>query len=362
MSARLTQWCYLEPQRLWRLLGARAADIGRVQRSLEEYLGRPVVLLNAARTGIHLALRACGIGRTDEIWVPPYLSQCVLNTITQAAIPSLHCSPRARAMLVVHQWGYPQRMEELAAIARERGLMIIEDCAYSLGSTYRGRRIGEFGDAAVFSFPKMFPTILGGCLVSGQEDLLRFARAYVAEKRSFSWRLFSTAALIPMAMTLGTRDGRVNGFFRHINEACYSQYVYAPQPNKRAYRLFPDPSRMQAAFAARRRNLSVFREHFVGRSYFADLEAESDVVPYVVPCFVPDAALATVVAVLRRRSVETDVYHFDVARNMAAADYRKCVAVPVHQGISEERMNEICETIATAAGTSGRVRSAAAGQ
>jgi dTDP-4-amino-4,6-dideoxygalactose transaminase len=360
MKPRTTHWCYLPVPQLYRLAAGRKRDLGRVSEMLEQFFGRPVVLLNSARTGLYLALAAYGLRPMDEVWVPPFLSQCVLNTVTRVCVPALHRSPRARAMILVHQWGYPQPTEKLLAVARENKLRVIEDCAFSMASTYRGERVGNFGDVAVFSFPKIFQMPMGGCLVTRDARVLEFARQYLRAHGSLAWNAVSALAQGTMTLTLGTRDGRMNSFFRRCNEALYSQYVYFPRPDKRACHLFPATlDDMNRTFEARRQNLARFRRQFAPGAYDPGLEADCDVVPYVVPYFGSPEVMEGVVSALRAIGVETGIYHFDVNRDMAAADYRKCVAVPVHQGIDAGRMEQICQAIATAAG--GKMAAAGGG-
>ena len=324
------------------MLGAGARDVERVQRLLEDYFEKPVVLLNSARTGIFLSLLAHGLAQQDEVWVPPFLSPCVLNVIARKSVPSLSLSARTKAALVVHQWGYPQRMERVQAAIAGRDLLLVEDCAFSFASTYRSQRVGSFGHAAVFSFPKVFPTVLGGCLVTGDERILGFAREYLKEQDRFGWQAFSTFAIFPMLHTLGTRDGIWNSFIRKVNAACYELYPDVGNPNPRVCRLFP---RTRALFDEaqdqRRQNLALFRQQFSGAGYDPAFETDSDVVPYVAPFFAPAEALELAAAALGKQGVETGVYHFDVERDMSASNYRKCVAVPMHQGISAERMTAI---------------------
>jgi dTDP-4-amino-4,6-dideoxygalactose transaminase len=198
---RTTHYCYFQPRSLLRLLASGKHDIDRVQQILSDLFRKPVILLNSGRTGIFLALAARGITRRDEVLVPQFLSECILNTINKAGFPSLEYCPRTKAVLVVHQFGYPQKIDKIMEYARARSLLVIEDCAFSFSSAYQGKRIGSRGDAAVFSFPKVFPTILGGCLVTEDERLLQFARDYLAQKDAMVWRLFSTITLVPTVLT-----------------------------------------------------------------------------------------------------------------------------------------------------------------
>jgi dTDP-4-amino-4,6-dideoxygalactose transaminase len=66
-------------------------------------------------------------------------------------------TPRTRAVVPTHIYGLPCDMDEILAIARSRGLRVVEDCAHALGASYRGRPTGTFGDAALFSFQVLKP-------------------------------------------------------------------------------------------------------------------------------------------------------------------------------------------------------------
>ena len=82
-------------------------------------------------------------------------------------------TPRTRAVVPTHIYGLPCDMDEIMALARERGLRVIEDCAHSLGASYHGRPVGTFGDAALFSFQVLKPlnTCGGGLAITRDQDL-----------------------------------------------------------------------------------------------------------------------------------------------------------------------------------------------
>ena len=178
----INRYQFLPPHQLYKLLGASKHDVERVESLLREYFGKPVVVLNAARTGLYLTLTAKGFKRTDEVLVPPYMSKCMLDTIAECAVPTLHVSPATKAILLVHQFGYPQHMDAVTTLARKHNLLVIEDSAASFGSTYRGQMVGSFGDVTLFTFPKAFQTILGGCLVTEDREILDFAREYLQKQ------------------------------------------------------------------------------------------------------------------------------------------------------------------------------------
>ena len=93
------------------------------------------------------------------------------------------CTNRTKAILAVHWGGYPCDLSELAQVAKERGIPLIEDAAHALGSEYRGGRIGRHGDFVCFSFQavKMLTTGDGGALV---------CRSLIDEQRARRLRWF----------------------------------------------------------------------------------------------------------------------------------------------------------------------------
>jgi dTDP-4-amino-4,6-dideoxygalactose transaminase len=119
---------------------------------------------------LHLIVRGLDIGPGDEVIVPGNTYIATWLAVTHAGatpvpvepIEATHnldpariaeaITPRTRAIMVVHLYGQPADMDPILAIARERGLKIIEDCAQAHGARYKGRRVGTLGDAAGFSF------------------------------------------------------------------------------------------------------------------------------------------------------------------------------------------------------------------
>jgi dTDP-4-amino-4,6-dideoxygalactose transaminase len=86
-------------------------------------------------------------------------------------------TPQTRAILPVHMRGAPAAMDALVEIAKKHGLVLIEDVCQAAGATYRGRRLGTFGDAGAFSlqFNKIITTGEGGVLITDRDDLLELA-------------------------------------------------------------------------------------------------------------------------------------------------------------------------------------------
>ncbi len=117
-----------------------------------------------------LALKALGIGTGDEVIVPSntFIATALAVTYTGAVpvfvepnIRTFNIDPtkieekitnKTKAIMPVHLYGQPCDMDPIMDIAKKHGLFVVEDCAQAHGSTYKGKKIGSFGDAAGFSF------------------------------------------------------------------------------------------------------------------------------------------------------------------------------------------------------------------
>jgi len=140
---------------------------------------------------IELALRAAGVGRGDEVITVSLTAVPTICAIERAgAIPvlvdvdsdtytmdpasaSAAITPRTRAIVPVHLYGHPADMVSLSAIAREKSLLLIEDCAQAHGARVDGRLVGTFGDLAAFSF---YPTKNLGAVGDGGAVITNDAR------------------------------------------------------------------------------------------------------------------------------------------------------------------------------------------
>jgi len=147
---------------------------GKTQRFEAEFRklagAEHAVAVSSCTAGMHLALLAAGVGPGDEVITSPLTFPATANVIVHAgATPVLadicaddlnidpaeierRVTPRTKAIMPVHYAGQPCRMDEILAIARRHGLLVIEDAATAAGAYYRGRPIGSLGDATVFSF------------------------------------------------------------------------------------------------------------------------------------------------------------------------------------------------------------------
>lgn len=180
----------------WITTGPRVQEF---EKKLSEYFGGRVVrTFNSGTCTMEIALRIAGIGPGDEVITTPISWVATSNVIIETGATPVFAdidpvtrnidldkleaaiTPRTRAVIPVYLSGLPVDMLKLYDIAKRHNLRVVEDAAQALGSSWRGRRIGSFGDFVSFSFQanKNLTTAEGGCLVMSTEDEARLAEKY----------------------------------------------------------------------------------------------------------------------------------------------------------------------------------------
>jgi dTDP-4-amino-4,6-dideoxygalactose transaminase len=161
--------------------------------------------LSSGTAAIHMALKAAGIGTGDIVFCQSLTFSATANPIIyQNAIPVFIDSdyetwnmdpnaleeafekyPNVKAVLIVHLYGLSADMDKIMEICNKHNVVVIEDAAESLGTYYKGKHTGTFGDYGVFSFNgnKIITTSGGGMLVSNNEEKIKKVRFWATQAR-----------------------------------------------------------------------------------------------------------------------------------------------------------------------------------
>ena len=180
------------------------------EREMQSYTGAPhAVALSSGTAALHLALMALGVGANDAVWVStltfaasvfplryvgatPVFIDCdrqtwnmdadlLVSSLDDAAVRGT----LPRAVVLVHLYGQCADIEPIADACRRHGVLLIEDAAEALGSRYKGRAAGTFGDAGFYSFNgnKIITTSGGGMLVTPHADVAERVRMLATQAR-----------------------------------------------------------------------------------------------------------------------------------------------------------------------------------
>jgi len=228
--------------------GPRVAEF---EVAFAAYLGVPHAIATASgSSALQVSMLALGIGSGDRVLTTPFTFSASSNAVIHAgAHPDFadvdpvtyNLDPASaepilrrggiRAILVVHLYGLPADMRAFGDLARRYGVLLIEDCAQAHGAAVDGRRVGTFGDAAIFSFypTKNMTTGEGGMVVTADAAVARRARLlvdprgeteYAYEMVGFNYRMTEIAGAIGLVQlgALEERNERRRANARRLSE------------------------------------------------------------------------------------------------------------------------------------------------
>lgn len=230
-------------------------NVNALEKEIAEYTGcGHAAALSAGTAAIHLALKLINVEQGDVVFVSDLTFSATCNPIIyengtpvfiDAEPDTWNMSPEAlerayekypnpKAVIVVHLYGTPAKLDEIMAICRAHGTPLIEDAAESLSSTYKGKHTGTFGRYGIYSFNgnKIITTSGGGMLVSADEDATKQAtflatqardpaRHYQHSQIGYNYRMSNITAGVGRGQLLHLEEHKA------AKKAIYEQYKEA---------------------------------------------------------------------------------------------------------------------------------------
>ena len=181
-------------------------NVNKFEEELAEYVGtKNAAALSAGTAAIHMAFKALDVKEGDIVFCSDLTFSATANPITyQNATPVFIDSeketwnmdpkalekafekyPHPKAVIVVHLYGTPAKIEEIRKICEKHEVPLVEDSAESLGATYKGKQTGTFGKYGIYSFNgnKIITTSGGGMLISEDEEKIAKVRFWATQAR-----------------------------------------------------------------------------------------------------------------------------------------------------------------------------------
>ena len=197
-------------------------ETSRFEKEFAEFIGTEhAIATSYGRTALYLGLKAIGV-QGNEIILPSFTCTVVRHAVILAgAIPRFvdvdtgnfnlsktdlkrKITPLTKAIIITHYFGgVASNLKEIIEIGRDNNLILIEDCAHSLGAEYDGVKIGSFGDFAIFSLTKGMINFGGGMMVTNDDALFAKARG-ILKKESFG--ILRKVSDFPLLLSYGVEQ------------------------------------------------------------------------------------------------------------------------------------------------------------
>jgi len=348
---------------------------GRFERQFGTHVGASnAIAVNSCTAGLHIALRALGVGRGDEVIVPTLTFCSSANVVVHlgakpvlvdveddfnaapAAIAAA-ITPRTKAVLPVHFAGQACDLDALYALALRHGLAVVEDAAHAVGGTYRGRMIGADGlapvgvmRATVFSF---YPT---KCMTTGEGGMITTADGELAERM----RRLALHGINRDAWTRYTSEG---SWYYEVTAPGYKYNMTDVQASLGIHQL----GRLHEFIAARRRLAGLYDQAFAGIPEVATPRVHQDrghaYHLYVIRLAVDrlSGSRAGFIEELKRLNIGSSVHFIPVHRHpfyrdtygyrpgefpMADALYDRIVSLPLYPKMTDADAGDVVAAVA----------------
>ena len=174
----------------WKWRKGKAVE--KLENEFKKYLGvKHAFAFNSGRTSLMAILKSLKLKSQDEVLLQSFTCNAAANPVIWSGLKPVYVdcdqnnfnidlkdikdkiSLKTKAIIIQHTFGLPANMNEVLDFARKNNLILIEDCAHSLGAKYRGKKIGTFGKAAFFSFSrdKVISSVYGGMVVVNDDNI-----------------------------------------------------------------------------------------------------------------------------------------------------------------------------------------------
>lgn len=201
----------------------------KLEKSFGEKFGFKYVYgMGSGREALYLILKALGFAQDDEIIVQGFTCMVVVNSISWNGLKPVFVDideknynidleslrqkigPKTKAVLIQHTFGIPGQIKEIAALCKEKGILLIEDCAHAMGAEVEGMPVGRFGDIAFYSLgrSKVISCVNGGLIALNEEGLNKKIIQEIEKIREKGWLSVGQDLHHPIVMGVAKKLGK----------------------------------------------------------------------------------------------------------------------------------------------------------
>lgn len=169
----------------------RGEGLEKTEQWLKNYFNvKNALLFDSGRSALYFAIKSLGIKPEDEVIVQAYTCIVVINAIKFAGAKPIYVdidntlnidtadllkkiNKNTKAVVIQHTFGFPANLNGIIDICHQNNIKVIEDCAHSFGANYRDKKLGTFGDIAIFSFgsDKVVSCNRGGAVITNNQEI-----------------------------------------------------------------------------------------------------------------------------------------------------------------------------------------------
>ncbi len=214
----------------WKWKKGRAIE--ELEHEFKKYLSvKHAFSFNSGRTSLIAILKGFGLEKGSEVLLQAFTCNAAVNPVLWNGLKPVYVdcdednfnidiedlnkkiTPKSKVVIVQHTFGMPAEMVKILEIAKQNNLILIEDCAHSLGAEYYNQKVGTFGNAAFFSFSrdKIISSVYGGMVVTNDDQLARKIKEYRDSIKHPSLFWIKQQLLHPIFMSLILPSYRIKG-------------------------------------------------------------------------------------------------------------------------------------------------------
>ena len=342
-------------------------EVRLFEEELAAYLDRApdqVMAVNSGTAALHLAVQAV-VEPGCEVLVPSLTFVASFQAVSAAGCVPVACdaledsatldlkdaetriTPRTRAIMPVHYASNPAGLDATYDFARKHTLRVIEDAAHAFGCRHKGRRIGSFGDIVCFSFDgiKNITCGEGGCIVTADLEAIRRC---------------SDARLLAVQNDTQARYAGARSWDFDVTDQGYRYHMSNIMAAIGRVQL----RRLENEFAPQRVRLAaIYRERLADLPDLAFFRSEPEafIIPHIMPVRVLHGRRDALQAALAEAGIPTGMHYKpnhllsrygggQTALPVTERLYRELMTLPLHPGLSEEEVEQICAALRKALG------------
>jgi len=176
----------------WKNPSTSSGQVADLEEEFKKYLEvKYAISFNSGRSALMAILFSVALAKEDEVLLQAFTCNAAANPIIWSGLKPVYVdcnettfnidvedlkrkiTERSRAVIVQHTFGLPADMDEVLEVCHENSLILIEDCAHSLGAEYKNRKVGTLGKVSFFSFSrdKVISSVYGGMVVTNDDSL-----------------------------------------------------------------------------------------------------------------------------------------------------------------------------------------------